>query len=187
MELVTGKNIFKLDHIQATNPIGCCFVFNYIRAKQWINLEPCGLFCGSITWFLIGYGMYATSFAVIVPWLGYSWFGILNLILFNASSLIALYAHIQSKFLTYLTLLCIFHLSTFSQFYVIAMITNPGAVPKAARPLSDDTEEIDYEQSEARVEQFKKFCRKCKAFKPRRAHHCSICGRCIVKMDHHCP
>ncbi|RYH17586.1 hypothetical protein EON65_28370 [archaeon] len=67
------------------------------------------------------------------------------------------------------------------------MITNPGAVPKFARPLSDDTEESDYEQSEARIEQFKKFCRKCKAFKPKRAHHCSICGRCIVKMDHHCP
>lgn len=30
-------------------------------------------------------------------------------------------------------------------------------------------------------------CRKCDAPKPSRAHHCSICNRCIMKMDHHCP
>jgi ribosomal protein L40E len=33
----------------------------------------------------------------------------------------------------------------------------------------------------------KKICRRCKSFKPDRAHHCSICNRCILKMDHHCP
>jgi palmitoyltransferase ZDHHC2/15/20 len=27
-----------------------------------------------------------------------------------------------------------------------------------------------------------KFCRKCWAPKPERAHHCSICGRCVLKM-----
>ncbi|KAM4704279.1 palmitoyltransferase ZDHHC16 isoform 3-T3 [Rhinophrynus dorsalis] len=30
-------------------------------------------------------------------------------------------------------------------------------------------------------------CRKCIAPKPARTHHCSICSRCILKMDHHCP
>lgn len=30
-------------------------------------------------------------------------------------------------------------------------------------------------------------CVKCNQFKPPRAHHCSECGRCIIKMDHHCP
>ncbi|XP_043912169.1 palmitoyltransferase ZDHHC16 isoform X2 [Protopterus annectens] len=30
-------------------------------------------------------------------------------------------------------------------------------------------------------------CRKCIAPKPARTHHCSICNRCILKMDHHCP
>ena len=33
----------------------------------------------------------------------------------------------------------------------------------------------------------KRICRRCNAYKPRRAHHCSVCKRCIIKMDHHCP
>ncbi|KAK2876980.1 hypothetical protein Q8A67_021076 [Cirrhinus molitorella] len=30
-------------------------------------------------------------------------------------------------------------------------------------------------------------CKKCIVPKPARTHHCSICSRCILKMDHHCP
>ncbi|ETV87193.1 hypothetical protein H257_02168 [Aphanomyces astaci] len=30
-------------------------------------------------------------------------------------------------------------------------------------------------------------CRSCHKPKPSRAHHCSICKMCVVKMDHHCP
>ncbi|KAF7422782.1 palmitoyltransferase for Vac8p [Pleurotus ostreatus] len=32
-----------------------------------------------------------------------------------------------------------------------------------------------------------KWCRECWAPKPERTHHCSHCGRCVLKMDHHCP
>ncbi|KAF9061450.1 DHHC palmitoyltransferase-domain-containing protein [Rhodocollybia butyracea] len=32
-----------------------------------------------------------------------------------------------------------------------------------------------------------KWCRSCWAPKPDRTHHCSFCGRCVLKMDHHCP
>ncbi|XP_055374344.1 palmitoyltransferase ZDHHC20-B isoform X2 [Condylostylus longicornis] len=32
-----------------------------------------------------------------------------------------------------------------------------------------------------------RFCDKCKIIKPDRAHHCSVCGCCVLKMDHHCP
>lgn len=28
----------------------------------------------------------------------------------------------------------------------------------------------------------RKLCRRCNSFKPQRAHHCSICRRCIIKM-----
>ena len=30
-------------------------------------------------------------------------------------------------------------------------------------------------------------CGKCNLLKPPRAHHCSVCGVCVMKMDHHCP
>ncbi|KAJ2744771.1 palmitoyltransferase for Vac8p [Coemansia sp. BCRC 34301] len=32
-----------------------------------------------------------------------------------------------------------------------------------------------------------RFCLKCNGPKPDRTHHCSVCGECVLKMDHHCP
>lgn len=32
-----------------------------------------------------------------------------------------------------------------------------------------------------------RYCKKCVSMRPPRAHHCSICGRCVLRMDHHCP
>lgn len=31
-----------------------------------------------------------------------------------------------------------------------------------------------------------RFCKKCKAWKPPRCHHCSYTRRCVLKMDHYC-
>jgi len=30
-------------------------------------------------------------------------------------------------------------------------------------------------------------CQRCSRVKPARCHHCSVCRRCVLKMDHHCP
>jgi palmitoyltransferase len=30
-------------------------------------------------------------------------------------------------------------------------------------------------------------CEKCGLPKPERCHHCSVCNKCHLKMDHHCP
>ncbi|XP_031784989.1 palmitoyltransferase ZDHHC6 isoform X2 [Nasonia vitripennis] len=35
--------------------------------------------------------------------------------------------------------------------------------------------------------QFLQFCTVCQGYKAPRSHHCRKCGRCILKMDHHCP
>mmetsp|Transcript_32312 Transcript_32312/g.78645 ORF Transcript_32312/g.78645 Transcript_32312/m.78645 type:complete len:355 (-) Transcript_32312:282-1346(-) len=32
-----------------------------------------------------------------------------------------------------------------------------------------------------------RFCSFCTLYKPDRTHHCRICGKCTLRMDHHCP
>ncbi|XP_033110028.1 palmitoyltransferase ZDHHC3-like [Anneissia japonica] len=65
--------------------------------------------------------------------------------------------------------------------HIRAMMTDPGAVPlgNATREKLNDLG--------LKIGQVVYRCPKCICIKPERAHHCSICRRCIRKMDHHCP
>lgn len=51
----------------------------------------------------------------------------------------------------------------------------------------DNNDESDEEDLEANpLPYHAKKCRKCHNFKPLRAHHCSLCDACVLRMDHHC-
>lgn len=57
------------------------------------------------------------------------------------------------------------------------MLTDPGAVPLEYQPNSLHS----HEESGNKLA----MCSRCNGLKPPRAHHCSQCDRCIMKMDHH--
>ncbi|XP_023240893.1 palmitoyltransferase ZDHHC15-like isoform X2 [Centruroides sculpturatus] len=89
--------------------------------------------------------------------------------------------------------------------YWQTIFTDVGVVPKMFKLPSSEVEKFEKETSEENqrkiLEKFAKelpvscralngairYCEKCHHVKPDRAHHCSICGMCILKMDHHCP
>lgn len=89
--------------------------------------------------------------------------------------------------------------------YTIAVFTDPGS-PSDPRsdaagrrkgggyeglPTYEDDEEPEIPQGMSTVTAKQsgkpRYCKKCRCVKPDRSHHCSTCGKCVLKMDHHCP
>jgi hypothetical protein len=157
--------------------------------EHWLNIDCCGLFCAGITYLLHCYGVYAVCIILIPPWMSttdavtglrsLSFMGHFHRLAFTFVAVMAVYAHAK------------------------AMTTDPGAVPPDAMPLEELRKQLQQQ-----LEQFnggdlaegveapkspqqqqrkgKRLCRRCNSFKPKRAHHCSVCQRCIIKMDRTC-
>lgn len=141
-------------------------------ARYWLSLDPCGLLCLTLSYSLHLFALFASGFTLISH-------------------------HLLAQLLygiLYVPLACMALWSLFA-----ACTTNPGAVPMGARPLpcnlgvpggEDDSIiiERDYERGGLRRRRGIRRCAKCSDnYKPVRAHHDSVTGRCIVKMDHYCP
>eukprot|EP00939_MAST-03C_sp_MAST-3C-sp1_P000441 g441.t1 len=115
--------------------------------------DGCGLATAGMTNFFLFGSAFVLNFYTLRPWLG------------------TLIGSLHSVIVTHLLIL-----GAISQWQ--AMLTDPGAVPKDARPPIKKAVRRSADPS---------VCRKCGVFKPIRAHHDRISKRCIVKMDHYCP
>ncbi|KAI1391402.1 palmitoyltransferase PFA3 [Hypoxylon trugodes] len=72
--------------------------------------------------------------------------------------------------------------------YTTAVFTNPGSTTNSSGYSSLPTVNPPHATSfTVKSNGELRFCKKCQARKPDRAHHCSTCRRCVLKMDHHCP
>ncbi|KAG5674599.1 hypothetical protein PVAND_004553 [Polypedilum vanderplanki] len=87
----------------------------------------------------------------------YPVYKIINIIIFNGATFLAISSHLKTMF------------------------SDPGAVT-LGNATKENIQQMGFREGEIIFK-----CPKCSSIKPNRAHHCSVCKRCILKMDHHCP
>lgn len=151
------------------------------EAKRWYSLDPCGCSGICVSWFVHIYALVVLGCNVTTK-----------------SLLLHVIYYVGYIPLSLLALLSLHKAST----------TDPGAVALGARPLtiirrgsSTDSESnntnSDCETANDAVarnassqvpDRGIRRCHKCQDnYKPNRAHHDRVTGRCIVKFDHFCP
>jgi hypothetical protein len=151
------------------------FILSCLRPtdrKTRLSLDPCGLLCLSLSYALHLFALFASGFVLTSHHvLAQCLYGIL----YVPPSVLALWS------------------------LTMAATTDPGSVPMGARPLpsnlasGEDGADVVTERDGAgggglRRRRGVRRCGKCDDnYKPGRAHHDSVTGRCVVKMDHFCP
>ncbi|PCH40325.1 zf-DHHC-domain-containing protein [Wolfiporia cocos MD-104 SS10] len=99
-----------------------------------------------------------------------------------------------AQFLTHLAITYTLTFLAFSSLILI-LARDPGPVDadKAPETTAGSLDDMDFMQALLATEDLEpqtqapgRWCKKCAASKPERTHHCSTCGRCVLKMDHHC-
>ncbi|CDS12513.1 hypothetical protein LRAMOSA04707 [Lichtheimia ramosa] len=81
--------------------------------------------------------------------------------------------------------------------YYMAIKTPPGTTSSSNNSSTVDASSSNHqEQQDVNAREMLldmqesgtvKLCKKCHLPKPERAHHCSVCNKCIMRFDHHCP
>ena len=84
-------------------------------------------------------------------------------------------------------LLLIYHVILFFFLWCwgAAVFSNPGEVP-ASWGASGASEAESSRFPRSVFGGSLRYCVHCRKVKPDRTHHCSLCGVCVLKMDHHC-
>lgn len=128
-----------------------------------------------MTWLLIAYAEFVVMRVILSP-SPYLIYKAINMIIFNLLAFLAISSHMKSMF------------------------SDPGAVPKG-NATKENIQMMGFREGEVIFK-----CPKCCSIKPGldnrkcvwdmiqlanlihftdRAHHCSVCRRCVLKMDHH--
>nr|CDS29313.1 expressed protein [Hymenolepis microstoma] len=123
------------------------------------NFSVCGIVCILMTYAALLYSDYVVLFQLSIPVFNYGIVTAAIAIYYNLIVTLAVISHLQSVF------------------------TDPGIIPLPSRRHSPH----DLISLKRSYPGGWTICRKCSTLRPPRAHHCSICNRCIRKMDHHCP
>ncbi|XP_045480619.1 palmitoyltransferase ZDHHC3 [Harmonia axyridis] len=123
--------------------------------------DPCGIACIIITYSAIFYADYVVVKWIILQTMVNSLWGAFNLLTFNAI----------------IFLLCMSHIR--------AVLTDPGTIPLPENRM--DFSDLHSNASLGCDLVNWTICTRCETYRPPRAHHCRICKRCILRMDHHCP
>lgn len=125
--------------------------------KYWCVRDVCGIFCAFLTWALIFYAEFVVINVILLPYAHASFYSIVNIVLYLIVSTLAVSSHVRT------------------------MLSDPGAVPRG-NATKEYISQMGFKEGQVIFK-----CPKCCSIKPDRAHHCSVCQRCIRKMDHHCP
>uniref|UniRef100_A0ACD5UML2 Uncharacterized protein n=1 Tax=Avena sativa TaxID=4498 RepID=A0ACD5UML2_AVESA len=87
--------------------------------------------------------------------------------------------------------------------YLMVVFSDPGSVPENWRHAAEEdgmevnnstaisnnvpTDTVNHPLSISEEQgHAPRYCSRCQNSKPPRCHHCSICDRCVLKMDQHC-
>lgn len=133
--------------------------------KWFIFNDPCGLFCAS----LVRSNCFNSSSKTLLL-IFFAQFSICRLVLVPRYGLFSLPVLVSM-------MLSGFNLISHSR----TQYSDPGAIP-----LSWTVSALKSDLSSPSTFRHN-VCLRCQTIKPSRAHHCSTCRRCILKMDHHCP
>ncbi|KAJ6983405.1 protein S-acyltransferase 15 [Populus alba x Populus x berolinensis] len=124
--------------------------------KRFLSIPVCSVFL------LMGFVYYITVFIFIEDWVGLqSSAGTLNAMIF-----------------TFMASLCLFS-------FLVCVLKEPGYVPSPYVPDVEGAAVPPHHEPLDNSSQLRR-CDKCVAYKPPRAHHCRVCRRCVLRMDHHC-
>jgi len=129
------------------------------------------------------------------PWYGYAITpqSVFLTVTFNMALAMAMWSHYKAMTsdpgLWTSLVLDILNLSSCFQSFFFSFSTCcccSGAVP-LPQPGSEIPEALLASEPFEKLGEMVTVCKKCNCYKPLVAHHCSTCGRCIRKLDHHCP